>query len=529
MSQPTAVVIGSGPGGLSAALHLARQGVAVTVLERAKQLGGLINPFARSHYEFDPGVHYMGDCSPGRPTALFFEELGIDARDVFCELDPDGFDRYRFPDLDVAMCKGAEAYQGRLATLFPSEERNLRRFFDIVRSYQVVYDAFTSILPRRNFGIRDYLSLLAGYRAAPYLRTTFGSLLETVFGDARLRAVLSANCGNYGLPPGRVSAFYALSMFVHFLNGGFFPRGGGRGLRDRLVSLAQAQGVTFLRRTDASRIVLRGGRVVAVETKAGESFAADLVVSALDPTVTFGQLIGDEHLPSRERRSVANNDPSMAAFCLYLGMKRDLRSRGFGAANQWHYPSWDLDALYEPLFRGKMWKDPSLFLTPNSIMDDSGSLAPAGGSCLQVTTFAPYAEFARWEGQSPYKRSGDYEAKKQSYTDHVLERVDRAFPGVVGDVVVCEASTPVTTSHYIASVQGGIYGPAATPEQSVVFRRKTRTFVPNLFLAGGGVFYGSGVAPALYSGRLAARNALARVRSRVNAPRYRETPRALGI
>ena len=55
-----AVVIGTGAGGLTATAALARAGFEVVALERAKQLGGFLNPFARRHYHFDPGVHYVG-------------------------------------------------------------------------------------------------------------------------------------------------------------------------------------------------------------------------------------------------------------------------------------------------------------------------------------------------------------------------------------------------------------------------------------------------------------------------------------
>lgn len=508
MKPRTAVVIGSGPGGLSAALHLARFGFEVTVLEQAKQLGGFINPFVRSKYEFDPGLHYMGDCAPGRPTAYYFEELGIDARDIFCELAPDGFDRYQFPDLEVAMCRGLEAYRDRLAGFFPAERQNLARFFEAVRGFQVFTDVMTNVLSRRRLAFRDYLRLLSGYKVARFARSTYGIMLKSYFRDPHLMAVLAGNCGDYGLPPGKVSALYALTIFGHFLNGAYFPRGGGRALRDRLVSLATERGAKFLRRQSVSRLVLKSGRVAAVETEAGDTYTPDLVVSTIDPVVTFGTLIGEAQLPMMTRRKVRRNQPSVATFCLYIGMKRDLSQHGLGRFNLWHYPSWDIDATFEPLHQGEMWHEPPLFFSANSLKDDSNALAPAGGSTLDIMTFAPYEHFAPWEEQKPYKREADYTDVKQRYTDYLLSYIAQVFPDLIGDVVVCEASTPITNRHYVASNRGGIYGPAPVPDQSVIFRQGVRTFVPNLFLAGGGVIYGSGVAPALFSGRLAARLAM---------------------
>ena len=60
-----AVVIGTGAGGLTAAATLAQSGFEVVALERAKQLGGYLNPFKRRKYHFDPGVHYVGTAWKG--------------------------------------------------------------------------------------------------------------------------------------------------------------------------------------------------------------------------------------------------------------------------------------------------------------------------------------------------------------------------------------------------------------------------------------------------------------------------------
>ena len=74
-----AVVIGTGAGGLTAAVGLAQQGFEVVALEREKQLGGFLNPFKRRHYHYDPGVHYVGQCNPGgqihRRDSPFYDHL----------------------------------------------------------------------------------------------------------------------------------------------------------------------------------------------------------------------------------------------------------------------------------------------------------------------------------------------------------------------------------------------------------------------------------------------------------------------
>ncbi len=97
------IVIGSGIGGLTAALTAANAGLGVLVLEAGKQFGGYTNPFKRGRYSFDPGLHYIGECGPGQQLTRILETLGLADEITFRELSPDGFDRLVFPGYEVAM------------------------------------------------------------------------------------------------------------------------------------------------------------------------------------------------------------------------------------------------------------------------------------------------------------------------------------------------------------------------------------------------------------------------------------------
>ncbi len=104
------VVVGSGPGGLTAGACLAAAGRRVLVLEAHDLAGGNTQVFRRHHtgddgtvaeYEFDVGVHYIGDCGPGGLFPTIFAGLGVGDRMHFRPLDPDGFDTLHFPDLEL--------------------------------------------------------------------------------------------------------------------------------------------------------------------------------------------------------------------------------------------------------------------------------------------------------------------------------------------------------------------------------------------------------------------------------------------
>lgn len=519
MDNHRAIVIGTGAGGLSSAVHLAKQGFEVVGLEQAENLGGWLAPFSRGGYTFSPGVHYVPGCDHHHAIGRILAELGIDPERLFCELDPDGFDVYRFgDDFEIRNCKGLGRYRSRLAAAFPDQASGLARFFAQVERVQRGMKALGN---GQAHGLR--LARLDGVRALPALlrwsSATYGELLSASIDDPRLRSVLAAASGDYGLPPSRASALVGVGLLLAYAGGAWFPRGGGGALRDALVRAAGAKGARLRTRARVTKILTREGRAVGVELADGERIDADVIVSDADPVITYELVDDPSVLPAKLREKVRRTESSLASFAVYLGMRRDLRAHGLGAANVWSYPDWDIEATYAA--HDLYARRPAFFVSPTSLKDDSGAMAPAGCSALEVVTFVPYATFARWKDRPVGARGPEYEAEKKRVVDWLLTAVDERFPGLVGDVEVEEASTPLTNESYVMAVRGAAYGPAHTPEQMGRRRFGSTTPLPNLLLAGAGVT-SCGVGPCLESGRVAAtlaERAVARPR-RIPLPRF---------
>jgi len=502
MTRPRkAIVVGTGAGGLAAAAYLAKDGFDVVALEQADRIGGFLAPFTVDGFSFDPGVHYVGGARRGQLLDRVLGPLGIDVEQLFVELDPDGFDAYRFPDFEVRMCRGLERYRDRLIERFPADRRGLHRVFDLVAHFGEAthHWPFAQHRPR--------LSDLRGLRHLPsvmrWLRSTYGELLGHLLDDPRARAVLAAADGDVGLPPSQLAALTGLGVLEHYGDGAFFPRGGSGALRDALVASAIRHGARFQHDADVEEILLGPSGVTGVRLADGEQLEADVVVSAVDPTITFHSLILRAHVPGKLLRKVEATQPSLSAFTIFLGLRRDLRARGFGAFNVWHHPTWDLDAAWTPALEGRIPDQLSLFLSSSTSRDDSGTLAPPGCSTLQVVAFMPWQPFAPWAQIPPAQRGDDYRRLRQDIADRMLAELERAWPGLVGDVAVQRIATPLSNSDYTRAVQGGIYGPAHTVEQMGPWRFSARTPIDGLVLAGAGV-YSCGVANCLASGRAAA-------------------------
>lgn len=495
-----AVVVGTGAGGLTAAAHLAKHGFEVIALDQADRIGGFLAPFTIEGYTFDPGLHYIGQARLGQALDGVLGPLGIDVDRLFLEMNPDGFDAYRFPGFEVRMCRGLERYRDRLAAAFPAERDGLRRMFELVRRFGEVLPLLSM---QKRPGLGDLRAALHLPSVLRWERATFGDLLGHHLKDPRARAVLAAPDGDVGLPPSQLGALAGLAVLDHYLDGAFFPRGGGGALRDALVGSAERDGARFRTHANVLEILVRDGAVAGVRLEGGERIDADVVVSDVDPTITLGKLLDSSVVPSTLRSKVAETRPSISCFVMYLGMRRNLRSRGLGAFNVWDYPTWDLDALYAPMLAGELPTELCMFISSSTERDDSSRLAPSGCSTLQIATFLPWEPFARWADLRPEERGPEYRQLRKEISDRLLSDVEKRWPGLVGDIEVQAVSTPLSNTDYTRAVRGGIYGPAHTPEQLGRRRFHSRTPIGGLFLAGSGV-YGCGIVSCAASGRTAA-------------------------
>jgi phytoene dehydrogenase-like protein len=133
-----AIVIGAGIGGLTTAAVLAKRGLSVLVLEMHYELGGCATVFSRKGkgqgYQFDVGLHYIGDCGMGGLIPRILEGAGVEPLD-FREQDPNGFDTLYFPDFQFKIPRGIELFRERLKSTFPAEVKGIDRYIKLL--YQV--------------------------------------------------------------------------------------------------------------------------------------------------------------------------------------------------------------------------------------------------------------------------------------------------------------------------------------------------------------------------------------------------------
>lgn len=507
-------VVGCGLGGLTAAAHLARSGMRVACFDAHYVAGGCATEFARgprgARYHFDVGVHYVGDCGDDGEIPRMLRACGIDLE--FAELDPDGFDTIVFPGLRFRVPAGVDRFRDRLVEHFPEERRGVDKYIALVRSL---------MRAGRALGLKDgkpgffYTLPFLGdaLRVRLNANATIGELLDDWIRDPRLKALLVGQCGDYGLPPSRVSAILHAGLVGHYLRGAYYPKGGGQSIADALAGAIEHAGGTIHLRHPVERILVRSGRAIGVRlaargTEPAREVQASVVVSNADMRRTLLELVGPEHLPGDWVVRAPRFEMSAGMFITFLGIRGDVRDRGMGATNFWQFDDWDIDRVFRDASELRIR---ACYLTSATTKDPENALhyAPAGVSNCEVMAIVP-GTGAAWGASDDdadawrYGESASYQARKKRIEDELVARVDMLLPGAAADVVFRESATPVTHRRFTGATDGAAYGLAQTPEQMFRGRPGYRGPIDGLYLCGASTRAGHGVLGTMTGGRRAA-------------------------
>ena len=495
------IVVGSGAGGMTAGLKLAKDGFRILLLEAMPCFGGYLNPFRRNGYRYDTGLHYLGDLAAGAAFLSMLQELGLAQRLSFLELDPDGFDKYVFPHHEVSVCKGTERFQQRLQRMFAHDRQAVDRYFKV---FNEIIIAVRDAADTRGKWLPRLLFILRHPEIIRYHRQTYQQLLDKITANGPLQAALSAMTGNLGTPPERASAIMAVMVMNHYLSGAYYPAGGSGAMRDAFVEELRRQGAVL--KNDCRVVsITKKKKEFLVATEKGESYSARAVISNVDPSLTLTNLIDPPDLvPTRLRRKAGGLKPSEGAFYAFIGTSLDLKSCGISDANLIHIDGYDFNAIINRLTAPQIPdRFPYFFVSSPSVKDPHGGHAPSGCHNLQVISGTSYRLFEKWSHLPSGRRGPQYEALKREIGMRLVHAVERYVPGLSENITQLTFATPLTNEYWVGARKGGNFGPDQTPDQVGPGRFiDCGTGIKGLFLAGAGVL-GGGVMSCIASGFMA--------------------------
>ncbi len=504
-TQPTALVIGAGIGGIAAAARLARQGYQVTALEKTSTPGGRCNQFVRDGHRFDvgPTLFLMPEV-----FAETYAALGARMED---ELDLRRIDptyAVRFDDgTQLSLTSDMHSMETQLDAIEPGSFGGLMRY--LAEGHLHYHTSLKRFVGRNFYSLLDYFSLknlplLFQLKALVKHYDNIGNY----FRDPHLKAAFTFQNMYLGLSPYDAPATFSLLQYTEMAGGVWYPMGGLYRVIESLTSLAEAQGVQFEYNAPVQRIEVTRNRATGVLLEDGTRRTADVIIANADLPYVYRELLPDAAEADRLERLKY----TCSAIMFYWGV--DQVCPQLGTHNV--FLSGDYRASFDSIFKDRtLPEQPSFYVHAPARVDPTA--APAGQDTLFV--LVPV-------GHLDERAPQDWEALTAQARTAVLRRLDQmGVHGLEQHIKFQVAYTPRNWLTMYNLAKGAAFSLSHNFMQVGYLRPQNRhRQYRNLYFVGGSTHPGTGLPIILISARLTTERILQEVASHAPAARQTRLP-----
>lgn len=451
-----AIIIGSGIGGLSMAIILAKLGFDVTVVEKNKQPGGMLKSYIRKGVQCNVGLHYLGALDQGQILRRCFDYLGITERLPLQRMGgSEPVDRYYFSGRSQGpaqfdMPSGIDAYEEKLKQTFADEHPQIEAFMQLVRRG-------ADQLDRLGFLYEGQSGLNLIDQTEP-----LGAVFKRLGCSPGLKSVLSIPSGWIGVPPEKCPQFYHTMTLASYLLSAWRLETNGAHMVDVLVQRLVELGGKLVFGKAAASIDVQQGSVQGVTLVDGQSLFAPQIVAAVHPAVAMGLLDADQVKRSYRRRikNLKNTLGMMSVNALVPGDRHQPLPYNVFVVQTGDEGSID-DVIYLQLRPCER---------PNRLL-------------LSMLTAGHDACWKPWEATQTRHRGSDYIEAKMKMANQLIRRVE-PITGRFRRIDVIDVFTPLSIRDWVNSPGGSAYGVMRCEEQLLSAALLNRTAVKGLYLAG---------------------------------------------
>lgn len=462
MYKQRVAIIGSGLGGLSTGVVLAKNGYQVTVLEQSSQPGGCLQCFSRHGAKFETGMHFIGSADEGQTLHRLLNYLEITDKIQLSRLDTKGYDVVSLNGKRYKFANGREAFIRQMCEYFPHQQTNLNRYFDIVERVA----AASSMHSLRNAESDVAIS-------TEYQLRSINDVVEATITDPELANVLVGNLPLYAAERDK-TPFAVHAFILDFYNQSSFRIAGGSDtIASALSDTLHKYGGTVRTSSRVTRILCDEHRATGVEINGTEQFEADFVISDAHPVRTLELL--DTHLIRPAYRKRVNAIPqTVGAFSVYLHFKE--RAMPYMNYNFYGYNGrspWGCEIYDEATW-------PKGYLYMHFCPSGDSEYAQTG----VILCYMQMKDVEQWRETHVGRRGEAYEAFKREKAEKLIASVETQFPGLSDAILHYYTSTPLTYQDYTGTEGGSMYGIAKDIAMGASYRVSHRTKIPNVFQTG---------------------------------------------
>lgn len=476
-TRSSAVVIGAGLGGLSAAMRLGSKGYSVTVIDRLDRVGGRGSSVTKNGFRFDLG-----------PTILtvpqVFERLWKDCGKDFAgdvELVPlDPFYEIRWQDGSRFQVRSSEEEMlAEVTRNFPKDLKGYCKFLEDCEKRYVF--GFEGLGRRPMNKIWDLLKEIPGFIRLRADRSVYAHV-STRVKDPKLRMALSFHPLFIGGDPRNVTSMYILVSHLEKAFGVHYVKGGVQALADAMANVVKEQGGQVLLNSNVENITLSKQKADGVMLENGLKLNADIVVSNADPGWTYNKLLPNQKKRWTEKK-LKKSRWSMGLFVWYFGTKNTKKKwQDVGHHTIMNGPRYR--GLLADIFdRQFLADDMSIYLHRPSVTDPS--VAPKGDDCFYALSPVPNLKTS-----NPI----DWSKELEGYKNKMRMVLEETIPGFSDAIIEEHILTPKDFEERYLSPYGSGFSLEPRIFQSAWFRpHNVSEDIENLYLVGAGTHPGAGI------------------------------------
>ena len=482
-----AIIIGSGIGGLTSAACLAKMGKKVCVLEQHYTAGGFTHSYERNGYEWDVGVHYIGDVGHTKTTARRIFDYITNGKLKWSAMDKE-FDRIFIGGKTFNLNSGKVAYRQGLIDAFPEEEAAIDEYLNRMHSIKKASQNHTlqKLLPSWLNGIIDALNR----RNRPiWFEKTTREVLEDITDNQMLIALMTSQWGDCGMPPAESSFVIHSLIAQHYMHGGYYPIGGAAEIARTIIPIIQASGGEVFTYALVEKIITHKKIAVGVLMADGNTIKAPTIISNTGVFNTFTKLL-DNSLPQVKeyQKNLTQVKRSMGSICLYIGIQDSAENLGLPKTNFWIYPNEHYEQVCDQFQKETVYNGditlPMVYISFPSAKDPDFSRRYPGRATIEIVAPCRHDWFTKWKNQPWGNRGEDYEVLKETLSRRLLDELYDKLPELRGKIDYYELSTTLSTDFFCRYPQGEIYGIDHDPERFKQSWLKPKTTIKGLYLTG---------------------------------------------
>ncbi|XP_072312639.1 inactive all-trans-retinol 13,14-reductase [Eucyclogobius newberryi] len=516
------IVIGSGIGGLTAGATLAKAGKKVLVLEQHDQAGGCCHTYIEKGFEFDVGLHYIGQVHENSLLRIAFDQIS-EGQLEFQELNQH-FDTIQIGQGDklreYTIFSGKTAMKAHLLKQFPDDKEAIETFFKIMKicAKKTHYLATLKLIPQwialllLKSGLADFFSPVFKLSG-----TCATDLVNTLTSNKDLHVIFAYLF--YGVPPKDSSVLINALLVHHYKRGAYYIKGGASEISFHIIRTIQKYGGNCLVRAPVTEILVNEENAAyGVKVRKGQEefeIRAPVIVSNCGIFTTFQKLLPREISVQPEMQKRLNMmKPGRGSFLVFSGFDGTQEELGLVSTNFWLFKNNDMDKSMEDFFALSKEEAPDnipmMFITMPSAKDPESKIRHPGKSCMTILTMVKYEWFEEWKDTAVRKRGDEYYNYKMRFANNLFDWACKLFPKIKDKLVFQDVATPLTNCHYLGAQRGAMYSSEHNLDRfhsEAVARNRCNTPVKNLYISGQDVF-SCGIAGALHGGLLCASTVL---------------------